>query len=95
MNSQTFYALAGIAIGVIIIGNFLWDIDKERERERAFTELTNEYQELLDVYKATDAERQRLENSPCFVLGEAYTKNVKQLPYYPPVDIQEPLPYVE
>jgi hypothetical protein len=59
-------------------------------------ELEHEYRDLMFEYKALSAEYARLQYqcSGVFDIQEPYSSTTEPLPYYVPVDIQEPLPYV-
>jgi len=55
----------------------------------------DDYLYLMDVHKDLSAEYSRLKNSCVSTrVDEAYSETVDTIPYYPPVDIQEPLPYI-
>lgn len=54
----------------------------------------NDYDDLFLDYKALRLEVERLKANKNIQLGEASSETTGFLPYYIPVDIQEPLPYI-
>jgi len=97
MNLQTTLFLVSVVFSLTLAGTVIYNLSERVDtcREHMLNHLTlhNEYDELFFDYKALRLEVARL-NSRDIQLGEAQSETVPFLPYYMPVDIQEPLPYI-
>lgn len=92
------------AIGILtIIGVQLYTLHNDVEiTYDECIQMKHEYKDLMFMYKSLDAERHRLEyelqqytgDTPEPDIGEPWSTTTPDLPYYVPVDIQEPLPYI-
>ncbi len=95
-NKTILCAIVGAVAGAVITASAIWmtcHFTKEPEPQCECDKA--EYNDLMFEYKALSAEYAHLQwqCSGIFDLQEAYEEIAQPLPYYVPVDIQEPLPY--
>lgn len=94
--------LAGLYLNTELRRERVAEMEQYVELQEKHAELQESHVSLLAGYKASETERERLRRvveANCFFkeeqavsLGEAYSETV---PYETPIDIQQPLPYVE